>query len=256
MLVLVLTASCRFQPLSLGSSDATIADVATTDASVDARVDAPVDAVPFAEVQVLGPGYVSAASLPIILTETAGDVLIAATYWEHDPNTITVTDTAGLEWTALPIEKIPSGCGSPGYGSIVQLWYAVVATTRTDTVTVTQAATTLPLGMFVIEYAGLGAFDVAAGRVAPAASNGMSTGNFTTTSTDLVLALFIDTLGTGTMTPGSGWTARAHDANFYAVIEDNAPGVAAGVLDPSAQLPIAVSDACWVAAAVAFHSPS
>jgi len=188
------------------------------------------------------------------LTETAGDLVVAAVYWDEDPDTVTLADTAGLAWTALPAQVIPSGCGgTTGNATGAQLYYATVATTGANTVTVTQTSGTQPLGVMVAEYANVATTpDVDSGQVAPAASHAVQAAPLTTTGAGVVIAFFNETQQFGTLTAGSGYSAEALDTNFPNMYED--AFLPAGTHAPDGALPAGQSDACWVAIAVAFRA--
>jgi len=218
--------------------------------AIDAAADAAPDAPPpdLAFVQQVDPGYVAAATIAVPITLTAGNFVIAATYANIVGTAVTVTDTASSTWTPLTTREV-AGCAPR-----LQLFYATVATSGADTVTVSQAGATA-LGVHLVEYSGVIAtpVEVEAGQVAPAASNAMTTGPLVTTRRTTVVALFADLQGVGTMIADTGWNNRGVDTQFYTILVDNAPGADAGTYTPGAHLPGTTSDACWTAAAVALR---
>ena len=207
----------------------------------------------FSTIQVFAPGYVTAASQSITLSVDVGHCLVAAVYWNSEPNTITVTDTSGLAWTALQALITPScplGNGLAG----LQFWYAFTTAPGSTTVTVTQTAGNPALGMYVIEYDGVAmtpTVEMVAGLAAPGASNEMTSGPLTTHHPDHLVALFANPHLNGRMTAGAGWTALGTDTLFYSLIEDET--AAPGTVEAIANLPAATSDSCWGATAVAFR---
>jgi hypothetical protein len=136
----------------------------------------------------------------------------------------------------------------------VRIWYAENIKGGANVVTVTQPWT-VNLGFFLIEYSGVAttnALDMAAGKIALAASHSIDTGNMVATGChDLVVGLFADTWGTGAMTAGTGWISRGTDPGFYSMVVDNVPG-GLGTLDPKASLAGSNSDAAWAAIAAGF----
>ena len=204
-------------------------------------------------VQNVAPGYVQATSNSATLTENTGDLLVIGTYWNNNAATVTVTDSIGNV-----IQKVPQ---QGTHANQVQIWYEQNIKGGSNTVTVTQSTGTMPLGIFLVEYSGIRpdmALEASIGQNAPSASNLESTGTVTTTCPDLVVGLFNDSTGSGTMTPGGGWVGRAWDTGFYTMIEDNLPlgSVSGGQVNAMANLPLLVnatySDAFWAATEVAF----
>lgn len=224
------------------------------DAPADAVSDAPIDAGPPHLVQILAPGYGSAAMMSSTISETRGNLLVAAVYWDESPDTITLTDTAGLAWSNLPIEGIPSVCGgTTGNATGAEIYYAAVSATGPNTVTVAQTSGTQPLGVFLLEYANVAtAPDAMSGQVAPSASHAVSAPPITTNGPGVVIAFFNETQMNGMMSGGSGYVVEARDMGFPNLIEDAIEP--AGTYTPDGALPNAQSDACWVAIAVAFRA--
>jgi hypothetical protein len=202
-----------------------------------------------AKVQVVLPGTASTMSRPASLTETTGNLLVAAVYW-NGSDVASISDTLGNTWKSLPVQN------NATTATDVRIWYAENIKGGTNVVTVTQPWT-VNLGFYLIEYSGVAtanALDVAAGKIASAASHSIDTGNMATTGCrDLVVGLFADTWGTGIMAPGSGWTSRGTDPNFYSMVVDNVPG-GAGILDPKANLAGSNSDPAWAATAASFKA--
>ncbi|HWX55325.1 MAG TPA: galactose oxidase-like domain-containing protein [Verrucomicrobiae bacterium] len=202
-----------------------------------------------AEMQVVSTGTNSSASQSVSLTETAGNLLVAAVYW-NGSNAITISDSLGNTWNSAPVQD------NSAAATDVQIWYAQNIKGGANTVTLTQPWA-VTAGFYVIEYSGLATtnvLDTSAGRIAPTSTQVADTGNLTTSgSRDLVVGLFADTWGSGTMTPASGWISRGTDPNFYSLVVDNLPG-GTGTFDPTASLPGSNSDAAWSATAVAFKA--
>lgn len=208
-----------------------------------------------ARVQTLAPGFGSATTVSVPIAQRAGDLLVGAVYWHFFPETITLTDKLGLVWSALPIQSIPSGCslGSDGNSTEVQLWYAPIAVTGDNVVTLAQSVGIHPIGMFLLEYSGLSnVVDASSGRVAAGPGNAMSVPPLAATGLDVIVALFNDPLGVGTMGGGSGYTVLGRDLGFYTMVEDQI--VPAGTYTPDGTLPPARNDACWAGTAAAFRA--
>lgn len=223
----------------------------------DGSLDAPGDvadggAANIRLVQVVAPGFGSAAQVSVTIQQTAGDVLIAAAYWDEVPDTITLSDTAGTAWASLPQLALPGCGGATGNGTGAQMFYAPIATSGSNTVTVAQTSGVQPLGLFLLEYSGVAGLDQHTEQIAPSASNVTFVPQLVTTGTDVIVALFSDTIAMGVMPEGAGYLAEARDTGFPNLIED-AIGPAGSYM-PSAGLPGVQNDACWVGAAAAFHA--
>jgi hypothetical protein len=209
-------------------------------------------------VQVQAPGFKSAVTTSATLNETAGNLVVAAVYWDQAPNTVTLTDSAGLAWIPLTPYETPggTGCGgTTGNASGAQLYYAQVTVTGANTVTVTQTSGTQPLGVMLLEYAGIATVDpvdVTSGQLAPAASNQMIVPAMTTSSPGVIVAFFNDTVGSGMMGGDASYILEARDVGFPNMIEDAI--VPPGTYMPTGTLPGAQIDACWIATAVALKA--
>jgi hypothetical protein len=196
--------------------------------------------------------YVSAPSQSDALLESTGDLLVAAIYWSESAATVTVADSLGNAWRSASVQNNAQCFG----GSEVQIWYAPNVRPGTNIVTVTKSTMSKsPLGAYLLEYAGLPTMNplvASSGAIAPSAGNAMTAGMLTSLKAGaLVVALFNDDNGSGTMLAGSGFQAEGTDTGFYTMVEDGRAS-SAGDLSPTAQLPVGVADACWAAAAVAF----
>jgi hypothetical protein len=202
---------------------------------------------PTAAVQVVSAPTTSTTSLSASLSETAGNLLVAAVYW-NGSDVATISDTLGNTWNSVPVQD------NSAAATDVQIWYAQNIKGGANTVTLSQPAPVY-VGFYVIEYSGLAttnALDTAAGKIAPASSNVADTGNLTTSgSRDLIVGLFADSWGSGTMTPAPGWLSRGTDPVFYSLVVDNLPG-GTGTFDPTVSLPGTNADAAWSATAAAF----
>lgn len=199
-------------------------------------------------VQVAATG-VNATSLTIPIVQSAGNFAIAAVY--AAVSGVGVNDSFGQVWMSLPGEI--SGCPSSGTPAHLRLWYAQLTHDGTNTITV--GPTSLRLGAFVVEYAGVSQqnpIDVASGHVAVTQTNVMDAGTLDTNNADLLVAAFTDNQSQGTMTPKSGWRELSHDdGNILALIEDMP--VSVGSFTPTAFLPAASASNCWVGASVALR---
>ncbi|HEY1553203.1 MAG TPA: hypothetical protein VGF94_00140 [Kofleriaceae bacterium] len=242
VIALLVVAGCRFSAGGAVASDAAASDTARLDARLDAAL-----AVP-ALIQVMEPTY-SSTSLAVSAGIRAGDLLVVATYTSDLSDALAVTDSDLATWTSVPAVAM-IGCAPR-----LQFWYTTAVTTDADVVTVTQANATA-IGMAVLEYTGLDTespVDVAGGVVAPAAGGIADPGPLVTTQPDVIVGVYADLDGVGTITAGTGLTERGVDTQFYALVGDDVPGVVAGSYDLAAALPAGTDDACWTAAVVALR---
>lgn len=204
-------------------------------------------------VQVLTPAFASAPTLNVPITVSAENLVIVAAYWNDASSSIAVTSArvaSGGAWSALGSQNIASGCSPPANGANAQLFYGVADTSGTDTIQIQQSNGSAPLGAFVVEYAGTSGLEGASGMVAPSASNAMRSGPVTLQNDGVLVAVFHDSLDTGMMVPGSGFTELAIDSGAYALVEHAMVG--SGTHEATATLPSGKSDRCWAAAAAAF----
>lgn len=262
---LAFLAGCQFSPsLAAMAADAGSDSPPAIDAPgapPPPGIDAPAitgDAAGFATpalIQAKDPGYTTTGSLAIALDLTAGDLVVAATYTSDLDDAVAVTDTAGLAWKPVAAIGADAPDKSRSCAPSLQLWYAAVVATGSDTVTLAQARS-FALGMELVEYAGLvtdSPVDQSGGQVAPAASATCDTGAITTTDRDVLVAVFADLQNTGTMAAGSGIVARGVDTGFYAMYGDDAPGVPPGSYALTAHLPEDADDDCWSASVLALR---
>lgn len=224
------------------------------DASVDGSADAAPDASGMvASVRVDTPTSVNAASVsssPLPLA--AGNLVIAIPYWNDRSHHIVMSDSSGaMTWKSTARQSVANGCGA---GTNLQIFYATIPSSATVTLTATQPEGAGNMGLFVVEYRGLTAdpLDGAVGMPAPRAANAMTTGTLTTTSSDLLVAAFHDSNGSGTMVPGSGFTVLGLDTNAYGMFADQV--VPPGSYEATARLPEGANDACWVASMIALRA--
>jgi hypothetical protein len=208
---------------------------------------------PIKAVRVDTPTTVSAqsiASSPLPLT--AGNVVIAIPYWNASSHHVVVTDSSdGSMWKSIDRQSVAQGCGG---GTNLQMFYKTIPTSGTVTVVATQPEGGGNMGLFVVEYSGLAADPLAGstGMPAPRAANMMTAGALTTTGSELLVAAFHDSNGSGTMVPGAGFTVLGVDTTSYAMIADQQ--VPPGSYEATARLPGTTSDACWVASVLALRA--
>jgi hypothetical protein len=196
------------------------------------------------------PGYSASNSRSCgALDNAAGDLLAVYAYVASSSVTLSVTDTAGNAWSAVPLSPFAGGPSSH------QWFYALAKANGSDTITVKQSSGSSALGIDCFEYSGnasTGVLDVSQELYASSATTAMTTGNFTTTgSSDLVLAGFTDVAEGGVFAAGSGYESLASDHVFAAMVEGDL-GVAAGTHAATATDTGASSH--WQAYAVAFRS--
>jgi hypothetical protein len=230
-----------FDPLTIGST------------AGDAGTDTPTGTPSVGRGMVSNPAFVSTASINAPLDNPqVGQLLVAIPYWNNATHTVTVADTSGLTWTALPRASVPSGCNG-NVGANIQIFYATVTTSGPTTVTATQSAAGDPLGLIVVEYSGVTTLDASSSLAAPSPSNAINAGTMTTTGYDLIVAGFHDSSGAGQMVPGPSLSVFQYDLVSYGMFLDVV--VPAGNQTITGTLPSGRSDACWVGAAAAFHTP-
>jgi hypothetical protein len=184
----------------------------------------------------------------------AGDLLVVGAYWVAAATSVKVMDSAGNEWLSVPAAQNPPCVTDMPWTA--QIWYAPNAIGGGDTITLTTLGATNDLGFLAVEYSGVAAvnpLDTSVGSSGAAEGPMVSSGPLPTTAPlDLVVGLFGDLNGTGTIKPGSGYTARANDVTFYTMVEDDLPGTAQGMSDPSAT--VVNADKCWIAIAASFKA--
>jgi hypothetical protein len=218
-------------------ADALVIDVASLNISV-------VDMSPGTDAT--GPSV--SVSMPV----TAGNFLLAATYWNDPTSTVQVTDTLGHAWSSTAKASILSGCHPPGNGTNGEMFFAPVVTTGSDSITATQTVATAPLGMIVVQYSGIAAFSLSSTQVASVASNAMTVGPIAASDPGLVVAMFHDSVGSGTMGAGTGFSAIARDTTAYSMIEQEI--VEPGSYSADGTLPAGRSDQCWIGVLAALRA--
>jgi hypothetical protein len=209
-------------------------------------------------VQAKNAGNVQTATAMTTAQVGAGNLLVAAVYWDVTAASLTsVGDSLGNTWhQALAQTHLKTPCTA---SSIVQIWYAENVHGGMDTVTVTFTQGGDYLDFYLLEYSGVattGALDAQGGQIAMNATNMVSV-DLTTTHQDLIVGIFADTTGVH-MTPGTGYEAVGQDTYFSALVVDNLTGSAGPGVGPGAHVVsemLGGSDACWAASAVAFRGP-
>jgi hypothetical protein len=229
----------------LGEADASAGDGAETDGDASAGG-------PMTFVQGVVTTWSTTTSQTASIKVTDGDLLVVAAYWEGGLSTISLSDSLGNTWASTTMSPAPSCLPAN-----VQIWYAMNAKGGADVVTVT-GTVSATRGMITLEYAGIaatGALEWQAAMAPSTASNAIGTPDVTTFSArDVIVAAFADLSGTGSMTPGTGYTARGRDPDYYSMVEDDLPGVGPGTHAVTAALPATKNDACWTGAAAAFKA--
>jgi hypothetical protein len=185
----------------------------------------------------------------------AGDLLLVPMIIDN-PSTATtfsVSDSLGNTWLHTPFRRCPSGLG-------FELWYVESSKAGADTVTASQSqlnAISDELSITLLEYSGLraaGALDAEAGQCAPAPTGNLTSPPINTTGPDLLVALFADPCGGGTMTQGVPWSLIDRNMTWFYLLSGHSNGgrgAAAGAYSATATSTSATSD-CWGAAVAAF----
>ena len=188
-----------------------------------------------------------ATQIELPLTLVTGAIVVAVPYWNNAAATPQVSASTLPTFTSLPKQK-PAGCGANA-----QIFYATVPAAGSDNIVFTQSTGSDALGLAVAEYTGISAPDADVGAVAPSSSNAMTLGSLVAPSSGVVLALFNDSVGSGMMIPGSGFSGVTFDTAAYAMLELRVVGP--GAVDVTGSLPMGTSNSCWVGTAAAFPSP-
>ena len=154
------------------------------------------------------------ASVCAAETNTLNHLLLAAVYSTSSSVTLSVSDSMGNAWTALPSDITTNGQ--------IQIYYAIAKATTSNTVTANQTSTTAVMGLFCSEWSGnatSGVVDVRIAANATSSTASMSSGNLTTSgSSDLLYCAFADKKE-GAMAIGTGFTQDEIDTGFGALSE-------------------------------------
>jgi hypothetical protein len=177
---------------------------------------------------------------------TANNLLLAAVYSTSNSVSLSVNDTMGNIWTALPTDSSSNGQ--------VQIFYAVAKSTASNTISANQTSSAAIFGLFCSEWSGnatSGVLDVQTSADASKQTASMSSGNMTTTgSADLLYCLFADEKE-GAMTIGTGFTEDEIDTGFGALSEYS-KNLSAGTYSCNAGDTAASNS--WLAYAAAFKA--
>ncbi|HTX34306.1 MAG TPA: putative Ig domain-containing protein, partial [Bryobacteraceae bacterium] len=146
-------------------------------------------------------GSTKSMSVAFASKTAAGDLLLVGFDYETN-TTVSVTDSQGNSFLQVGSQLV-----SPG-GAYSRVYYAISPTGGADTVTITLAAKTSILEVYLTEYSGVNQaapVDVQAGKSGSAKS--VSSGNATTTAAgDMIYGYCV---GDNACTVGSGFTARS-----------------------------------------------
>jgi hypothetical protein len=251
------------------ATDASASDSGAAEIGPDAPqgdVDSsPAAPIALAQPPISSPLESSATTVAAQITAHAGTVLVAAVYWccgSPAPATMSVGDTLGNTWqvATAPENNYESASTGGSCKADAQIFYATNARAGSGTVTVTRTGTAM-FGFFLIEYSGVAAVNTVDGfsgqSTPPGGTNEISTIPFVTSgANDVIVALWVDTTGSGQITPGAGFVTRGANTQVFAMVQDDLPaGVGAGSHTPNAFLPNNSTDNCWAGAAAAFRGP-
>jgi hypothetical protein len=228
---------------------------------VDGPIDAPPDTpssdgppVVFQLVHEMQTGTLGTSPTTVNVLADAGHLLVLGVYYSFNTATVAVSDSLQSNWTSVPAHVNTGNCLA-GNGIGVQLWYAPASVAGTHVLSVSVSTVLQGYGFFLIEYAGpvtSNPLEVSGGVVAPGPSTAMDVQLTTTGSHDLLVGLFADCNGAGSIIAGPAFQAQERDTHAYAMYEDDLAGVGAGVHDVNATLPNA-PDPFWAATAAAFR---
>ena len=254
------------------SSSTTDGDAATADGGVGAGADgggtgADADSGSPPDIRLASPAVTSdftstGASTTATAEVVTGDLLVVAVAWTYmnlqsNPPAMAVSDSLGNSWQPATsiIDNYQVGPTS-NCKADAQIFYAAHAAGGHDVVTVTsnQPGNTI-FGFTLLAYAGAAAnkpLDAFGGQTAPpAGSNQMSSPALAITEAkEIIVAVFTDTVGSGLMTPGTGFTRQGSNTSLYAMVED---GPAPQDHIATANLPSGATNNCWSVAAAAFR---
>ena len=206
------------------------------------------------------------ASTVVTTTVHQGDLLVAGVAWtygvlEAAPPALTVSDALGNTWqpATMAYDNYESGPGGHCKAD-AQIFYATNANGGSDVVTMTTSqAHNTTFTFTLLEYAGAfgsNPVDAFQGQATPPSGSNLISAPPVVLSgtTDVIVAVFIDTAGGGLMTPGAGFVLRGSNAGLYSMVEDDLlpTGASAGTQTASASLPPGATDNCWAAAVAAF----
>ncbi|MGH7283711.1 MAG: hypothetical protein ACRELY_19470 [Polyangiaceae bacterium] len=226
---------------------------AASDASGDAEVADEGAAEPIQLVAKNGSAFkAGGANVQLAVSPRAGDLLVAGVFWNMPATQFTVSDSADNIWNSADAQEESAG------GANVQIWYALDVKAGALTVTAAPIASvdagTGGAEMFVLEYSGVRAKDVAA-EAFGAMETAFDVPVTTTSPGDVVVGLFSGYNSASNNAPGAGngFVAEQGDPVHTVIFEDNAPGYAAplGKLDVTATSP-APSFTTWAGMAVTF----
>jgi hypothetical protein len=211
-------------------------------------------------VQHVSLSYAAAATMTQQLPAAvaAGDFLAAVMLTHNDTDagvSYGISDSLTQTWRTTTYRQCDNGNGG------AQIWYAESAHPGVDTITVTQTAVTAAggeLGLGVFEYRGLASsstLDVESSQCAPITTATMSSPGIMTTTQDLLVGVFVDPCGQGTMSAATPFSMEDGNTSYFYLYEDDqnaGTGVANGFYQATAT--DARTSNCWMAAIAAFKA--
>jgi hypothetical protein len=204
-------------------------------------------------VQVAAPGSITSMTQTIPVSVTEGDFVIVVAYDITQFGPPSVSDSLGHTWQTLPEESSGSPC-STFIANDLRFWYATIATSGSDTITLGNTFGTQVMGGFVVEYSGIDPVvpvDFASGDFATVAGSALDAGLLSLSQSDHVVAAFAaHDVAPNAITPTSG-SVLAHDDNFAAALVDQSVG--AGSFTLLAATSNGAPSMCWVGASVALR---
>lgn len=160
------------------------------------------------------------------LTVTSGHLLVVCASWDSGSTpTVSLADTLGSAWTALPVANDTTDQQSNA------MWWTIAGAGGSDTFTVTLSASSDYFEMVALEYSGVSGVDVTAMVANQAATTTPATGSVTTTAAgDLVLSHLGTTAGQSVTGHPSGSTQRCGKTVIYVADQIQA---SAGAINPT-----------------------
>lgn len=160
------------------------------------------------------------------LTVTAGHLLVVCASWDSGSTpTVSLADTLGSTWTALPVANDSTDQQSNA------MWWTIAGAGGSDTFTVTLSASSDYFEMVALEYSGVSDVDATTMVANQAATTTPATGSVTTTAAgDLVLSHLGTTAGQSVTGHPSGSTQRCGKTVIYVADQVQA---SAGAINPT-----------------------
>src|SRR3954468_23595879 len=196
------------------------------------------------------PGTATAPTQAFASDNAAAALLLCLVTWDTAGGRVisTVTDSKGNTWSLAKFQDDTTNLQGGA------LYYAPNAAAGPNTVTVTFNGSALFTGLIVAEYSGISTASPVDGTPAGQTASGTTaTDNVTSTATTTtqgggtIIGAVVDTDGSSTLTPGTGFTQRGTSQTSGLSLEDLVQG-SAGAVSATWTRSVAGRYACIVAA--------